>query len=121
MSRTPAGLLKILAAKLAGSRNHGRAHGPVFVRTLSPRQVGRRIDPQGESHSRYDELTGMPTEKELLQRIRDLEAQNSALQDKLDMIWAILAPDFEEADEDDEEGLDSFVQIKGLPPGKKPD
>lgn len=65
----------------------------------------------------------MPTEKELLDRIRYLEAQNSALQDKLDMIWAILAPDFEEADEDedDEKRLGGFVQIQGPPPGKKPD
>ena len=30
----------------------------------------------------------MATEKELLERIRELEAQNSALQDKLDMIWS---------------------------------
>lgn len=65
----------------------------------------------------------MPTEKELLERIRYLEEQNSALQDKLDMIWAILAPDFEESGEEDEmEGrLDHFVQIKGLNQGKKPD
>lgn len=37
-------------------------------------------------------------EKELLERIRQLEEQNSALQDKLDMIWAILAPEYEEID-----------------------
>ena len=43
----------------------------------------------------------MPTEKELLERIRQLEEQNSALQDKLDMIYAILAPDYEEGDEED--------------------
>jgi hypothetical protein len=64
----------------------------------------------------------MPTEKELLERIRYLEEQNSALQDKLDMIYAILAPDFEESGEEDETGrLEGFVQIEGLPPGKKPD
>ncbi|HTA41463.1 MAG TPA: hypothetical protein VK789_03390 [Bryobacteraceae bacterium] len=64
----------------------------------------------------------MPTEKELLERIRHLEEQNSALQDKLDMIYAILAPDFEESGEEDEMGrLEGFVQIEGLPPGKKPD
>ncbi len=65
----------------------------------------------------------MPTEKELLERIRFLEAQNSALQDKLDMIYAILAPDFEDAVEDDadEDRLDRFVQIEGLGQGKKPD
>jgi hypothetical protein len=45
----------------------------------------------------------MPTEKELLERIRQLEEQNSDLQDKLDMIYSILAPDYEE---------DNLVQIK---------
>ena len=57
----------------------------------------------------------MPTEKELLERIRHLEELNSALQDKLDMIYAILAPDFEvgeENGEDESEGR--FVQIEGL-------
>jgi len=53
----------------------------------------------------------MPTEKELLERIRELEEQNSALQDKLDMIYAILAPDYEESDEED-----PLVQI--APPRK---
>ena len=33
----------------------------------------------------------MPNETELLARIHQLEQQNSALQDKLDMIWSILA------------------------------
>jgi hypothetical protein len=41
----------------------------------------------------------VPTEKELLERIRYLEEQNSALQDKLDEIWAVLAPVYE-PDED---------------------
>lgn len=65
----------------------------------------------------------MPTEKELLERIRYLEQQNSALQDKLDMIYAILAPDFEDPGEDDEseDHLDNFVQIEGFGQGKKPD
>jgi hypothetical protein len=58
----------------------------------------------------------MPTEKELLERIRELEEQNSALQDKLDMIYAILAPDYEEGD--DEPG---FVQIEGVRGKQKPD
>jgi hypothetical protein len=49
----------------------------------------------------------MPSEKELLDRIRQLEEQNSELQDKLDMIYSILAPDYEEADE-----APGFVQIK---------
>jgi hypothetical protein len=65
----------------------------------------------------------MPTEKELLARIRQLEEQNSVLQDKLDMIYAILAPDFEEPDE---EGIDEpesapFVQIGSAGPQKKLD
>ncbi|HYA18184.1 MAG TPA: hypothetical protein VEF06_11990 [Bryobacteraceae bacterium] len=57
----------------------------------------------------------MPTEKELLERIRQLEEQNSALQDKLDMIYAIVAPDFEE---EPEEGAPGFVQIE-IPDKKK--
>jgi hypothetical protein len=32
-------------------------------------------------------------EKELLERIRQLEELNSALQDKLDLIYQIIAPD----------------------------
>jgi len=55
-------------------------------------------------------------EKELLERIRQLEEQNSVLQDKLDMIWAILAPEYEEIeagyiDDVDEAGLTNLVQI----------
>ena len=52
----------------------------------------------------------MPTEQELLARIRALEEQNSALQDKLDEIWAVLAPVYEPDDLDDLSGL---VQIQG--------
>jgi hypothetical protein len=64
----------------------------------------------------------MPTEKELLERIRQLEEQNSVLQDKLDMIYAILAPDFEEPEEEaDEQGAARFVQIDGFSSQKKPD
>jgi hypothetical protein len=65
----------------------------------------------------------MPTEKELLERIRQLEEQNSALQDKLDMIYAILAPDFEEGDEEglDERNAARFVQIDGFGAQKKLD
>ena len=55
-------------------------------------------------------------EKELLDRIRQLEEQNSALQDKLDMIYSILAPDYDEAEEDT-----GFVQIDQFTPRKKPD
>jgi len=53
-------------------------------------------------------------EKELLERIRQLEEQNGALQDKLDMIWAVLAPEYEEpdeAEEDDEAAGPRLVQI----------
>jgi hypothetical protein len=65
----------------------------------------------------------MPTEKELTDRIRQLEEQNSALQDKLDMIYAILAPDYEEAEAEDADDLsgDPFVQIDGFRTQKKLD
>ncbi|MEP6714482.1 MAG: hypothetical protein ABJC09_02845 [Terriglobia bacterium] len=53
----------------------------------------------------------MAAEKELIARIRQLEEQNSALQDKLDMIYAILAPDYDEGDEDPEGG--GLIQIDG--------
>jgi hypothetical protein len=61
----------------------------------------------------------MPSEKELLERIRYLEEQNSILQDKLDMIYAILAPEYEESDEEEEHAA-PFVQIEGFG-GKKLD
>jgi len=54
----------------------------------------------------------MLTEKELLERIRQLEEQNSQLQDKLDEIWSVLASDYEV--EDQENGL---IQID---PQRKP-
>ena len=64
----------------------------------------------------------MPTEKELVERIRQLEELNSILQDKLDMIYAILAPDFEEANEEGEEhDASSFVQIEGFGAQRKLD
>jgi hypothetical protein len=54
----------------------------------------------------------MPSEKELLERISQLEEQNSALQDKLDMIWSILADQYESAEDDDDGGGPSnLVQI----------
>jgi hypothetical protein len=62
----------------------------------------------------------MPSEKELLERIRQLEELNSGLQDKLDMIYAILAPEFDEPEIDDDGGP-HFVQIEGFPGSKKPD
>jgi len=61
----------------------------------------------------------MPSEKELLDRIRQLEEQNSVLQDKLDMIYAILAPDYEEDVESDEPARDNLVQIDGFSPRNK--
>ncbi len=63
----------------------------------------------------------MPTEKELIERIRQLEEQNSALQDKLDMIYAILAPDYEEPEDEDADDVsgDHFVQIDGFGTQKK--
>jgi hypothetical protein len=63
----------------------------------------------------------MATEKELLERIRQLEEQNSTLQDKLDMIYAILAPDLEEADEEESEERSGarFVQIEGFGSSQK--
>ena len=63
----------------------------------------------------------MPSEKELLERIRQLEELNSGLQDKLDMIYAILAPDFEEPEQDpeDEPADGRFVQIDGMGAQKK--
>lgn len=42
----------------------------------------------------------MPNETELLARIHQLEQQNSALQDKLDMIWSILADEGDGLEED---------------------
>ena len=66
-------------------------------------------------------IRSMPSEKELLERIRHLEEQNSLLQDKLDMIYAILAPDYEEDAASDESSRDNLVQIDGFSPRKKPE
>ena len=71
----------------------------------------RHISAAGPVHNRT-----MPTEKQLLDRIRELEEQNSALQDKLDMIYAILAPDYEEGEEEP-----GFVQIEGFRGKQQPD
>jgi hypothetical protein len=51
-----------------------------------------------------------PTEQELLDRIQELEAENSALRDKLDLIYSIVAPD----DEGGDDGEDGLVQIGGV-------
>jgi len=54
----------------------------------------------------------MPSEKELLERIRQLEEQNNELQDKLDMIYSILAPDYE-AEYEPEDPNGGLVKIDG--------
>jgi len=57
----------------------------------------------------------MPSEKELLERIRQLEEQNNELQDKLDMIYSILAPDYEpEYESEPEEPGNGLVKIDGV-------
>jgi hypothetical protein len=107
-------LLKVMAPELAAARDYGRAHGAILMRSLRPCQAGGSVDPQREPHC-HNGL--MPTEKELLDRIHYLEEQNSVLQDKLDMIYAILAPDFEEVEgndggRDDDETGEHLVQIR---------
>ena len=49
-------------------------------------------------------------EKQLLERIRQLEELNSALQDKLDLIYEIVAPQ-DEFDEDSANGEAGLVNI----------
>jgi hypothetical protein len=59
----------------------------------------------------------MTTIEELLNRIRDLEAKNSELQDKLDLIYSIVAPEDDAPDDqapDDEDSPDDLVQINGV-------
>jgi hypothetical protein len=53
----------------------------------------------------------MPTQEELLQQIRRLEAENSELQDKLDMIYSIVAPVDEEEEDEADDKDNSLVQI----------
>jgi hypothetical protein len=65
----------------------------------------------------------MPSEKELLERIRQLEQQNNELQDKLDMIYSILAPDYEpdyEQEPEEDESSAGLVNIEGMKGGGKP-
>ena len=65
----------------------------------------------------------MPSEQELLERIRQLEEQNNELQDKLDAIYSILAPDYEPQEFEEFEQEDpgtGLVNIEGIPGGKKP-
>lgn len=55
----------------------------------------------------------MPSEKELLERIRQLEEQNNELQDKLDMIYSILAPDYEpEQEAEDDSQSNGLINIE---------
>jgi hypothetical protein len=57
----------------------------------------------------------MPSEQELVERIRQLEEQNNELQDKLDMIYSILAPDYEPEDvTGDELQSNGLVNIEGM-------
>jgi hypothetical protein len=57
----------------------------------------------------------MPSEQELLERIRQLEQQNNELQDKLDMIYSILAPDYEpEYEPEADEPGSGLVRIDGV-------
>jgi hypothetical protein len=62
----------------------------------------------------------MPSEKELLERIRQLEEQNNELQDKLDMIYSILAPDYETEEAADEAQSGALVNIEGVGKGVNP-
>ena len=56
----------------------------------------------------------MPSEKELLERIRQLEEQNNDLQDKLDASYAILAPDYEQFPVDEMDETDDGEPSSGL-------
>ena len=53
----------------------------------------------------YNKRMTPDREKELLERIRQLEEQNSALQDKLDLIYEIVSPDDYSNGEAEDEGL----------------
>ncbi len=56
----------------------------------------------------------MPSENELLDRIRQLEEQNNDLQDKLDAIYSILAPDYEQFNVDEMDETDDGEPSSGL-------
>ena len=61
-------------------------------------------------------MARMPSEQELMERIRLLEAENSELRDKLDMIYAIVAPEEvveEEVVEVEEGPSDALIQLTG--------
>ncbi len=53
----------------------------------------------------------MASEKELLERIQQLEKLNSALQDKLDAIYAVVVSDEDANDAEDDGEIDNLVQI----------
>ena len=58
----------------------------------------------------------MSREQDLIERIRQLEEMNSVLQDKLDMIYSIVAPDDSDMEESvDEEAPQNLVQIDTKP------
>ena len=59
-------------------------------------------------------------EKELLDRIRQLEEQNNELQDKLDMIYSILAPDYEPLEDETSGDSGALVNIEGFKGDVKP-
>ena len=58
----------------------------------------------------------MASEQELLARIEMLEQENSELRDKLDMIYAIVAPDDEQEEHarDDRDIDEGLVQIRNV-------
>jgi hypothetical protein len=91
---------RIAFAKIFADFETRRAQA--FLRLMQKREpvaiAGTRV--VNEAVAAHNEIydTDMSREKELLERIRQLEELNSALQDKLDMIYSILAPDYEETD-----------------------
>lgn len=59
----------------------------------------------------------MDERNELLRRIAALEAENSVLRDKLDLIYSIVAPEDEVAediDDAEEEPTEGLVQIRKI-------
>jgi hypothetical protein len=52
------------------------------------------------------------TEQELLKRIEQLEGENSALRDKLDLIYSIVAPEDDTDEELEDKADDGLVQIR---------
>jgi len=50
MLRAATGLRKVAVAELPGCRDNGRAHHPVFVRTLRPGEAIRSVQPDSKTH-----------------------------------------------------------------------